>query len=411
VRKRILISALFFSPYRGSESACGWEISKRLAAHHDVTVITGDLCRDQPTFNDLTQFQAAEGSFPEGMQVEYLAPTAAIHHIHWRHYRIPGMGWLYYWAYNLWQRQAFKKAKALHEAQPFDLTYQLTLTGFREPGYLWTLPIPFVWGPIGGNYRVPAAFLPELGAKEWLAETARKGFGAWQSRRSGRPAQAAKAAHTIWAGTLADLKLTQKWGVDAQCLSESGCNLTIPAPKSPGNNLRLTWCGQILRKKALPLALKALAQCPNTTLDIIGTGCDETQCQLLCTELGLDDRVTWHGWVDHHVSKDIIAKNDALIHTSLKEGGNPHVIMEALSCGVPIICHDTAGMQRNIDATCGIKIPLVDPQTSINGFSEAITKLADPTLRGSLSEGAFARASELTWDKLADQILQKIETI
>ena len=39
-RKRILLSAFAMSPCRGSEPAVGWNVAMRLAAVHDVTVLT-----------------------------------------------------------------------------------------------------------------------------------------------------------------------------------------------------------------------------------------------------------------------------------------------------------------------------------------------------------------------------------
>ena len=45
----------------------------------------------------------------------------------------------------------------------FDLIHQLNMVGFREPGYLWKLNIPFVWGPIGGMIQFPWKFLPCVG--------------------------------------------------------------------------------------------------------------------------------------------------------------------------------------------------------------------------------------------------------
>src|ERR1700704_6321219 len=39
-RCRILVSAYLFSPVQGSEQGVGWNICSRLAAYHDVTVLT-----------------------------------------------------------------------------------------------------------------------------------------------------------------------------------------------------------------------------------------------------------------------------------------------------------------------------------------------------------------------------------
>jgi hypothetical protein len=47
-------------------------------------------------------------------------------------------------ASSLWQHRAVRIAEHLHERHLFDLAHQLG----AEPGYLWTLGIPFVWGPL-----------------------------------------------------------------------------------------------------------------------------------------------------------------------------------------------------------------------------------------------------------------------
>ena len=48
----------------------------------------------------------------------------------------------------------------VHVKQP-----KLTMTGFREPGFFWKSPIPFVWGPIGGMSNIPLKYFPKMGIK------------------------------------------------------------------------------------------------------------------------------------------------------------------------------------------------------------------------------------------------------
>ena len=47
MRLRVLLSAFAFEPNRGYEPGVGWNVATRLAQHHDVTVICGDLKRRQ----------------------------------------------------------------------------------------------------------------------------------------------------------------------------------------------------------------------------------------------------------------------------------------------------------------------------------------------------------------------------
>ena len=87
-----------------------------------------------------------------------------------RVYRYP---MLFYPLYNRWHRRAYKIARNLHARLPFDLAHQLTFCGFREPGYLWKLGVPFVWGPVGGVQNFPWRFLPAAGMVGGIREAIR----------------------------------------------------------------------------------------------------------------------------------------------------------------------------------------------------------------------------------------------
>src|SRR5208283_2494103 len=58
---------------------------------------------------------------------------------------------LMHFSYKIWQRDALRLARELHEKVQFDLVHQITFVGFRFPGHLWKLDVPFVWGAMGGQ--------------------------------------------------------------------------------------------------------------------------------------------------------------------------------------------------------------------------------------------------------------------
>ena len=94
-----------------------------------------------------------------------------------------------------------------------------------------------------------------------------------------------------------------------------------------------------------------------------------------------------------------MSQSNVLVHTSLKEATS-NVVLEALERGLPVICHDACGMGTAVDERCGLKIPLRDPESSVRGFRDALIRVLDePELLQRLSQGAFERAAELTWDK------------
>ena len=92
---------------------------------------------------------------------------------------------------------------------------------------------------------------------------------------------------------------------------------------------------------------------------------------------------------------------DVMLLTSVKEG-TPHVLLEALEHGLPVICHNAWGMSSVVNEQCGRLIPLATPEQSIRAFANAMQELAKNSAElEKLSSGALARAEELSWDSKA----------
>jgi glycosyltransferase involved in cell wall biosynthesis len=123
------------------------------------------------------------------------------------------------------------------------------------------------------------------------------------------------------------------------------------------------------------------------------------------------EEIDWIGNLPHHEAMERMKCADVFVHTSLQEG-TPHVVMEALSMGMPVICHDACGMGVAVTAECGIKVPLVDFETSVCSFRSALDRLEqNPGLLRELSQGALKRASELSWDALAERIARTLDRL
>lgn len=407
---KILLSCYYFSPYRGGEAAVGWQYATRLAAlGHEVTVIYGDLSAGAPMKADLDRYRGESG-MPDRLRAVHVQAEGLTLRIHELHAK-PGLWFLYYPAYGRWQDQALEKALELQAAESFDLVHQVTIIGYREPGRLWKLDIPFFWGPINGAAAMPWGFISSFGWKGRYQHVVRNVLNAVQLRLPGRGRQAARHAAHIWAVTEEDRHMVEDiWGYQAETMIETG---SAPEPdasvreRSAGEPLRLVWCGILEARKSLELILHALAGLPATadcTLDVIGGGMERERWEDLATELDLAERVRWHGRVSHERACQLMRTGHALVHSSVKEG-TPHVVLEAMANAMPVICHDACGMGVAVDETSGIKVPMVDPETSIRGFQEAIRRLLDdPELLRSLSQGALARAGNLSWDKVVGRI-------
>lgn len=406
---RVLLSAFAFSPYKGSEAAVGWNIARELAKLHDVIVLIGAV-RDGE--NDWKRYLAEHGPV-RGLTVEYVKPTRLIKLLD-RIHNLPGLWSLYYLAYRLWQRAAFKRAKQLHRVRRFDIVHQLTMIGYREPGYLWKLDdVPFVWGPVGGGPDEPIAFHSLYSFSAKVKVVARNVLNCIQKRLLLRPRLAARRAKKIWVVTDADERMVHGlWGRECERMIETAATASPLGRVRTWDGvepLRIIWSGTHTYGKALPILIHALAVLKgkgmrNFVVDVLGKGGETVKWKNLAESCGVADVFRWHGHLSHDVAIETMALGHVLAFPSLKEG-TPHVVLEALSLGLPVICHDACGMGTVVDADCGIKVVMKSPSVSIKGFSDAISKIVShPELIEKLSDGALNRVRGLSWRQKAHSI-------
>jgi glycosyltransferase involved in cell wall biosynthesis len=415
VRRRVLVSAYAISPVRGSEPGMGWNICSRLAQHHDVTVLCCPFVppREQQFREEIEKYTRESGPIP-GLTFHFVEPPLASY-LFQRETPILRRT-LYYAGYKSWQRAAFRAAEALHERQPFDLVHQLNITGFREPGYLWRLQnVPFVWGPVGGASNVPKRFFSLMSGSERLFYKLRNIGNAVQKRTLRRCQKAARHASHIWVVGDANRELVENiWGCCAEPMLEVGGE---PHPLGrvrtfDGNRrLKLVWSGVHIGRKALPLLLQALREQSGIELIVLGEGPETSAWKALAAQLSLDSIVRWIGRIPREDAIREMAAADVFVSSSVLEETSL-VVLEALSLGLPVICHDACGMGVAVTDACGIKVPMRTPDVSIAGFRDAIRKLAagGEAFR-QMSAAAVQRARELSWDDKAAAIARTYESV
>jgi glycosyltransferase involved in cell wall biosynthesis len=416
-RRRVLVSAYAVSPVRGSEPGMGWNICLRLARHHDVTVLCSSEVppKAEDFRGEVEQYLRQHGPVP-GLTFHFVEPPLASYLLQRESPLLRRT--LYYAGYRAWQRAAFRAAKAMHAAEPFDLVHQLNITGFREPGDLWRLPAPFVWGPVGGAANVPAAFMPLMGARDRLFYTARNFANTIQQKMRRRCRRAARRASHVWAIGDANRRLVEDtWGRPAEPMLEVGGE-RHPEGRvrtyDGSRPLRLAWSGQHVGRKALPLLLRALHGIGDATpvhVTVLGDGPETAAWKQLAARLGTADKLRWTGQLCRADALREMSAADAFVSTSVLEETSL-VVLEALSLGLPVVCHDAYGMGVAVDETCGIKVPMRTPDASVAAFADAVRSLASAPARVRvLSEGALARAEALSWDRKARQIADTYERV
>lgn len=412
--KKIVISAYAISPIRGSECAVGWEITKRLGQYFNVTVL---MCETTPSGNKYAQeVENFINDFGPVKNVTFIyvpMPKASEFYI-----SLHDVGFwpAFYWAYNCWQKSAFKKAEELHNIQKFDLAYQLNMIGFREPGYLWKLPVPFVWGPTNGFHSIPLSFLKSLKGKEYFSQHIKHFFNELQILISNRPKKAAKKAAIVWCVDETAKKKLTKWGAKTDFLQETGLNLideTSVVNKTFDNQkkLKLVWSGMITSGKALSILIDALIINKDLNFELVVAGDGPLMKEMKARAESINHKINWKGWLSKEQAINEVKSSDLLIHTSLKEG-TPHSILEAIGYGVPVVCHDTCGMGVVVNDKNGFKIPYKDSETSVLFLSNLIRSIfVNPQILNEKLDTIRDTTPILSWDYKVNYIAEKMNAI
>jgi glycosyltransferase involved in cell wall biosynthesis len=400
-RLKVLVAAYACSPYKGSEPGVGWGFVCELAKRHDLWVIV----EEEKFRSDIECYLATHPEFPSSVHFHFLRKQRN----RWLRKLWPPS---YYWYYRAWHEQAFVLANKLHTEVGFDLAHQLTMVGFREPGYLWRLGIPFVWGPVGGMGIFPWRYLHVVGAYGALYYLGYNLLNLWQMHYSLHPRLAARAAGAglIVATPENQVGAARYWGCESTLLSEVGLPPAViglePVPRQLGSPLKIVWCGQHTSGKALNLGLYALASMRDYLweLHVLGKGPRTNAWESLSDQLGLSGDCHFHGWLERDAALSIMSSAHVMLITSLRDLTST-VTIEALAMGLPIVCLDHCGFAGVVDESCGLKVPVSRPNETVAALTKALRQLAsDEGLRLSLSRGAVLRAQDFAWKKKVDVV-------
>jgi len=129
-------------------------------------------------------------------------------------------------------------------------------------------------------------------------------------------------------------------------------------------------------------------------LKIVGDGPEWPHLVELSAQLGLSDRVVFHGRLSADGVRDAMGRAHALVLTSLYEGLS-HTVLEASAAGLPCIVSDRGG---NEEVVRHAQNGLVVPPQNVDRLADALRWLgADETFRRTLAASAMetARAFDL----------------
>lgn len=404
----VLVNAYACSPGMGSEPGMAWNWCVNLAKHCELHIITEGEFRDK--------IETVVPTLPQGgnMHFYYNPVSEEIRKMCWNQ-----GDWRFYKYYREWQWRTYEMAREICRDTRIDILHQLNMIGFREPGYLWKMEgIPFVWGPIGGLKQFPVAYLKGAGMKMQLFNRLKNCINVCQIKYGKRVGNALHRASLLISSIPDSYRAIKNYRhLESAIIPETGCfpSEDVPLGRFDGKEFHVMWVGKFDFRKQLPLALRAVAKAgnPHIHLDVYGTGSDGqvASAKQLARMSGIERQVAWHGSQSNHAVMEAMRKAQLFFFTSVSEDTST-VVLEAVSNRLPVLCFDACGMAAVIDDKVGRKIPLSNPQQSVDDFAEALNAFErDREWLKRLSWNCKARQQELSWDSKARQMVELYEKV
>ena len=373
--RNILVLAYAISPIRGSEYSVAWNYVRHMSMNNKLTVLFG-MAGDH--MGDFAEMEGCIKEPPfENVTFVPVPPNRLANKLNWFN-RHGVLVYTFYWAYQVWHKQAYKRAKELALNERFDLVHYLCPIGYREPGYLWKLGLPYMWGPICGAKNIRWVFFNNLS----LTARLRYGFhniaNSIQLYTNRRIRRAIIHSDLLLAATIENRDIFNcVYGINCGYLTENG--IIVPAKLNEKKfdivreRINLIFVGRLDYGKNLTMLLQALGGITRKEiihLDVVGDGPLRNLLERQTIENDLDDIVTFHGKLSRNETVKMFDNAHLHVITSIGEA-NTTVFFEAMSYGVPTLSLDHSGMHDTIKDMTGYKIQVTNNYV---GMVNAITR-------------------------------------
>lgn len=367
-RPRVLVIAYACEPGRGSEPGVGWSLVESVARFADPTVLVGpehvpaiDAWREEHPDSPISFEYVDEPRWARWLPHDPTDKSRS----HLIGYFINYLGW---------QRRAARAARRLHGQRPFDVVHHATYSVYWLPSPARKLPIPFVWGPVGGAVTTPFRMWPALGIKGVLSELvdlaavrtlslARSTRRTWQSARV-RLLQSEETKRRLGRPRDTDTLLNHVMFTEVE---------RTPRPRERF----MLFLSSFEPRKGVRFVLRALAQAdPAVRLVVVGDGPERPAVESLIDELDIADRVELRGWLPYPDAMDLLDRAGAVVFAGVREEGGT-ALAEAMQRGAPVIVFANGGARTVAEAAVDPdRVRLVPPGSRdriVAGFAGAMT--------------------------------------
>jgi glycosyltransferase involved in cell wall biosynthesis len=176
--------------------------------------------------------------------------------------------------------------------------------------------------------------------------------------------------------------------------------LCSPAVIPLSTRIKVVTVGRLVPWKQVDQLIKAIAECDEAGLVVVGDGPDRERLEQLARGGNLGDRVYFAGQRKQEETVSLMAACDLFVLNSTYEG-LPHVVLEAMSAGLPVVATAVGGTPEVVsDGENGM---LIMPDAN-DLLSKTLAELASSsTKRERLAVGAKHTAQRFRRSKMIDE--------
>jgi hypothetical protein len=370
---KVLILAYACSPSRGSEPKVGWDSVAAIAETHSCWVITS------------TKFKS---EIETRLKEESLANASFVYHG-------PDFTWIgngllarvqTWFLYKQWQASVLSVAERLCGDVHFDVVHHITITGWRVPPRAWSLPAPFVWGPVGGTAEVPRQFSSQLSLTARCFELVRR-FHSYLGIHAPSFTKCVRATSVLLAANRETKTFFERHGLSAPILNLPAVyfsstrvqELKRPSLTRSSGPLHLFAGGTLQGSKGISLAIRALARVREAGMDfryiIAGHGPEIRALRKLIRDLGLSKQVSLLPPFTGAAYVAQLHASDVYLMPSFRET-TPVTLLEAMLAGCYPVVADISAPGEIVRELGGRAIACGTVDELVSGIANAITEIA-----------------------------------
>lgn len=405
--RNILVIAYQLHWQKGSEYAVAWDYVTHMSMDNRLTVLYGTCCGYHTIGNTEEMENYAKQNPLKNVTFIPVKPSFKS-----KDYGFSLLGqYMFYREYKKWHQDVLRTSTQLIQGQHFDIIHYLGPIGYREPGFLFHLPIPYIWGPMCGLTGAPISLFKATGslmggvklyAKKLLDYIQR--ISSIRVRRAVRCSDVVVCATTEWAAVVRKIagrnhhsKILYR---PENCISV--CN-PLNTKKFENKQLNLIFIGRLDSGKAFISVLDALRKIPKDApfrLNVLGTGSLKEKYVKYTRQHNIDHFVNWEGQLPRQEVYKKLNESHLMVMPSLIDA-NTTVVWEAMAMGVPTMALDHCGFHDTIvHGKTGILIKPDGYTQTVNTIARELNELiTHPEKLKSLADGVVEDRVKHTWDE------------